>query len=73
MDALSPLLSLSEPLMLGFFGAVLTLTGSVLRSGLSPTPRRIGGCFCLFGLMLMVAGFICITSNTSIIAYAQKV
>jgi hypothetical protein len=59
--------------MLGFLGAVLTLAGSVLRSGLNPTPRRIGGCFCLFGLILMVAGFICITSNTSIIAYAQKV
>ena len=72
MDALSSLHALSEPLALGFMGAVLTLVGSILRSALSATPRKLGSCFCVFGLMLMLAGFICITSNTSIIAYAQK-
>ena len=73
MEALSSLPALSEPLILGLLGAVLTLVGSVLRSGLNATPRKVGSCFCLFGLMLMVAGFICITSNTSLLAYAQKV
>ncbi|MCC8193871.1 MAG: hypothetical protein LIP28_04420 [Deltaproteobacteria bacterium] len=73
MEALSVLPALSEPLLLGLLGAALTLVGSVLRSSLTATPRKVGNCFCVFGLMLMVAGFICITSNTSLLAYAQKV
>ncbi|SBV98463.1 hypothetical protein KL86DPRO_11394 [uncultured delta proteobacterium] len=73
LEALSSLPPLSEPLILGLFGAALTLVGSVLRSGLRPTPRKVGSCCCVFGLVLMAAGFICITSNTSLIAYAHKV
>ena len=63
---------LSEPLVPGILGVVLTLAGSILRSGLDPTPRKIGGCFCVVGLALMTVGFLCITSNTSLIAYAQR-
>ena len=73
MEVIPPLLALSEPLVLGLLGAALTLAGSILRSALNATPRKIGACFCAFGLMLMVAGFICITSNASLLAYAQKV
>ena len=73
MEALSSYQALSEPLVLGFLGSMLTLIGSILRSGLNTMPRKIGSCFCIFGLLLMFAGFICITSNTSILAYAQKV
>lgn len=58
---------------MGFLGTVLTLVGSVLRSGLSSTPRKVGHCFCVFGLILMTIGFICITQNTSFLANAQKV
>lgn len=73
LETLTSLPALSEPLVLGLLGAVLTLVGSVLRSGLSTPPRRVGSCFCVFGLILMTIGFICITSNTSLLAYAQKV
>ena len=73
MEILSSLPAISEPLAFGILGAVLTLVGSVLRSGLNPTPRRVGNCCCAFGLLLMTVGFLCITSNTSLLAYAQKV
>ncbi len=73
LEALSSLPPLSESLILGFFGAALTVAGSVLCSGLRPTPRKVGSCFCILGLLLMVAGFLCLTSNTSLLAYAQKV
>jgi hypothetical protein len=35
-------------------------------------PRRIGSCFCVFCLALMTIGFMCVTSDMSLIAYAQK-
>ena len=73
MEVLSSLPALSEPLALGILGAALTLVGSVLRAALTPAPRKIGGCFCALGLTLMVIGFLCITSNTSLLAYAQRV
>lgn len=73
LEILSSLPAISEPLAFGVLGAGLTLFGSVLRSGLSPTPRKIGNCCCVFGLFLMTVGFLCITSNTSLLAYAQKV
>ena len=72
MELFSSLPAFSEPLAFGFFGAICTLIGSVLRSGLNKTPRRIGSCFCFFGLAMMVIGFICITSETSILTYAQR-
>ena len=72
MDFFSSLPAFSEPLIFGILGAVSTLIGSVLRSGLNKTPRRIGSCFCVFGLALMTIGFICITSETSILTYAQR-
>ena len=53
-------------------GAISTLVGSVLRSGLNSTPRRVGNCFCVFGLTLMTIGFLCVTSEMSLIPYAQK-
>lgn len=72
LEAFVPFPVLSEPLLVGLLGAVLTLTGSVLRSGLSATPYRVGSCFCIFGLILMAVGFVCISSNTSLLAYAYK-
>lgn len=60
-----------EPLLFGLLGTVATLAGSILRSGLSARPRRVGDCFCVLGLTLMTLGFICITSNMSFIAYAR--
>lgn len=71
-EAFASIPVLSEPLVMGLLGAMLTLAGSVLRSGLSATPRRVGSCFCVFGLILMAIGFVCITSNTSLLAYAHK-
>jgi hypothetical protein len=73
MEALSSLPALSEPLFLGLSGAALTLVGSVLRSGLRPTPRKVGSCFCVFGLVLMAVGFLCITSDISLLTRGQKV
>lgn len=72
MELFSSLPAFSEPLAFGILGAVSTLVGSVLRSGLNRTPRRIGSCFCFFGLAMMVIGFICITSEMSILTYAQR-
>ena len=72
-EVFASLPALSEPLALGLLGMVLTLVGSVLRSGLNATPRKVGSCFCVCGLLLMTIGFICVTSNTSLLAYAQKV
>ncbi len=73
MEVLASLPALSEPLALGILGAVLTLVGSVLRAALTPASRKIGGCFCVLGLTLMAIGFLCITSNTSLLAHAQRV
>lgn len=73
VEAFASLPALSEPLAVGLLGAVLTLVGSVLRSGLRSTPRKVGHCFCVFGLILMTIGFICITQNTSLLANAQRV
>lgn len=72
VEAFASLPVLSEPLVLGLLGAVLTLVGSVLRSGLNTPPRRVGSCFCVFGLILMTIGFVCITSNTSLLTYTHK-
>lgn len=72
MEVLLSLPAFSEPLAFGCLGVLSTLIGSVLRSGLDTTPRRIGSCFCAFGLALMAIGFICITSETSILTYAQR-
>ena len=57
----------AEPLFFGVLGAASTFVGSILRSWLEPTPRKIGSCFCYLGLLLMTIGFICITSNTSLL------
>ena len=73
MEILASLPALSEPLTLGILGALLTLAGSVLRAALRPAPRKVGSCFCVLGLTLMAIGFLCITSNTSLLAYAQRV
>lgn len=73
MEMFSPLPAISEPLAFGVLGALLTLFGSVLRSGLNPVPRKIGNYCCVFGLFLMTIGFFCIASNTSLLSYAQKV
>lgn len=72
MELLASLPAFSEPLALGCLGAVSTLVGSVLRSGLDRTPRKIGSCFCVFGLALMAMGFICITSNMSFLTLAHR-
>lgn len=72
LEALSSLPAFSEPLFFGCIGAVSTLVGSVLRSGLDTRPRRIGDCFCVLGLALMTIGFLCVTSDMSLIAYAQR-
>ncbi|CAK7060746.1 MAG: hypothetical protein DELT_01423 [Desulfovibrio sp.] len=71
-EVLSSLPAFSEPLFFGCLGAVSTLVGSVLRSGLNATPRKVGNCFCVFGLALMTIGFLCVTSDMSLIAYAQR-
>lgn len=72
LEVLASLPALSEPLALGILGAVLTLAGSILRAALRPAPRKIGSCFCVLGLALMTIGFLCITSNTSLLAHAQR-
>lgn len=72
MEALWSLPAFSEPLALGGLGAASTLLGSVLRSGLRPTPRRVGSCFCVFGLALMMVGFVCITSDLSFLSQANS-
>lgn len=72
IEVLSSLPAFSEPLFFGCIGAVSTLVGAVLRSGLNATPRKIGSCFCVFGLTLMSIGFLCVTSNMSLIAYTQR-
>ncbi|GHV55069.1 hypothetical protein FACS1894206_09050 [Deltaproteobacteria bacterium] len=63
--ALASLPPFSMALVLGGAGVVVTLFGSVLRSALGRTPRRIGNCLCMGGLFLMLIGFLCITSNLS--------
>ena len=73
MGVLSSLLAISEPLLVGLLGAFLTLAGSALRSGQSTAPQRTGNYFCVLGLILMTVGFLCVTSNTSLLAYAQRI
>lgn len=72
IEVLSSLPAFSEPLAFGCIGAVSTLVGSVLRAGLDTTPRKVGSCFCVFGLTLMTLGFICVTSDLSVLTLAHR-
>ena len=72
MEVLASLPAFPEALAFGCLSGVSTLAGSVLRAGLSRTSRRLGNCFCVFGLALMTIGFLCVTANMSFTAYAQR-
>jgi hypothetical protein len=67
MESLAGLPAFAEPLFFGILGAIATFIGSILRSGLTPTPRRIGCCFCYLGLVLMTIGLFCITSSKQVL------
>ena len=67
LELFTDLPAFAEPLFFGILGAVSTFIGSILRSWIEPTPRKIGCCFCYLGLLLMTIGFICITSSKSLL------